>query len=1075
MPRSLFKRILLLLLVVVLASPEALLAQYGGGYGRGGRFRGPRGMGGPPPGVVPPTQPDATAADKPKEEKKDDKPVEPKKDEGPAPIMRPLAPDNSASLAEQKMTTDAKRQINFNFQEAPWTFVVEELARVTGANLDWTQLPGDSLNLRSNKKYSVAEARDLINEHLMARGYAILFDSKNQNMTVVNLDTLNTALVPRVQPEDLDTLSPHDLVKVSFRLDWLMAKDAVEEFKQVLSPKAKLLPLKTTNRLEAIDSAINLKQLYNLLEEEQGRNSLDRLAHEFDLRYTRAPEVVDQLELFLGLKKPGQQGQDASGGNSIQQMMMQRMAMMGGQQAQPGQPQPATPQVPEIHLMANTRRNTVIVNAPPDKMGIIKAAIWKIDVPSSRENLSENTQLMQVYHLATLDPETAVAFLESVGDLDPQTKLDVDKKNKTVIAFASAKDHKVIAAMVKNLDGSDRSLKVIQLRKLEADMVAGTLRLTMVGDDKDKNNNSNSGYGGRRYGGWFGGFGMQNQTEETNTSKFRVEADVVDNRLIVWANSIELELVNRCLAELGEIPRRDRGNETVRVLDVGGGDDDQVLLDRLRRLWPAMGKNGNKLIIDLPKKKKLEEPAQEESKPEQGVQKPAGTPSASNTDGKLPNNSTTAAEQPTAGTAAPVVRLADFKRQLAAVDDKSLADAGDKTSTPVANDAAKNSKAVAGAADKTTKPNSSLPAGSDVPPVMNRHHRLLDKLRDVQTPPQAPEKNAKPDEPSTAGDPIVITRGADGKLVISSRDTQALDMLEDMLGHIAPPKKDYAVYYLKHADSYSVKLNLEEFFQTDKKENSNDRMRRFWWDDDSSNKTDDSPKLSRRKPLRFIDDSSTNSVLVQGGTPDQLRQIDELINMYDNPKQANARPSRVTQIFYIKNNKASVIAEVIKDTYRDLLSTKDKALESYNQTKAQGKSGGRGYISYDFGEHDDDGKLSNSRFSGSVSMGVDDTTNSLVVSCATPNLMLNIQGVIKELDKAAIPAAQSFTVLQINRSLDAAALTKKLGDMLKKPTAPQQGAGQQPGQNQPQQQQGRRGGRGGGGGGGFGGGGNDAD
>ena len=90
-------------------------------------------------------------------------------------------------------------------------------------------------------------------------------------------------------------------------------------------------------------------------------------------------------------------------------------------------------------------------------------------------------------------------------------------------------------------------------------------------------------------------------------------------------------------------------------------------------------------------------------------------------------------------------------------------------------------------------------------------------------------------------------------------------MLEDMLGHIAPPKKDYAVYYLKHADCYAVKLNLEEFFQTEKKENSNDRMRRFWWDDDSSNKTDDTPKLSRRKPLRFIDDSQTNSDSRAGG------------------------------------------------------------------------------------------------------------------------------------------------------------------------------------------------------------------
>ena len=152
------------------------------------------------------------------------------------------------------MSVDSKRMVSFNFQEAPWTFVVEELARVSGATLDWTQLPGDSFNLRSNKKYTVVEARDIINEHLQARGYAILFEAKTNSMKVVHLDDLNTALVPRVAPEDLDSLPPHDLVKVSFRLEWLLAKDAVEEFKQVLSPKAKLLALKTTNRLEAIDS-----------------------------------------------------------------------------------------------------------------------------------------------------------------------------------------------------------------------------------------------------------------------------------------------------------------------------------------------------------------------------------------------------------------------------------------------------------------------------------------------------------------------------------------------------------------------------------------------------------------------------------------------------------------------------------------------------------------------------------------------------------------------------------------------------------------------------------------------------
>ncbi len=285
---------------------------------------------------------------------------------------------------------------------------------------------------------------------------------------------------------------------------------------------------------------------------------------------------------------------------------------------------------------------------------------------------------------------------------------------------------------------------------------------------------------------------MQNQTEETNQSKFRVEADVVENRLIVWANTVELDLVNKCLAELGEIPRRDRGTETVRVLDVGPGDDEQVFLERLRRLWPALGKNGNKLIIDVPKPKKPQEPAQEDSKPDQGVQKPAGTPSASNTNDKLPNNSTTAAEQSSAVTPAPVVRLADFKRQVT-VDDKSLADASTKdTDKAVAKETDKAPKVVASEADKTTRPNSA-PAGSDVPPVMNRRHRLLDRLHDAQIPPASNEKSAKTDDASTAGDPIIITRGANGKLVITSKDTQALDTIEEMMGRIAPPKKDYAV------------------------------------------------------------------------------------------------------------------------------------------------------------------------------------------------------------------------------------------------------------------------------------------
>ena len=57
----------------------------------------------------------------------------------------------------------------------------------------------------------------------------------------------------------------------------------------------------------------------------------------------------------------------------------------------------------------------------------------------------------------------------------------------------------------------------------------------------------------------------------------------------------------------------------MRVIDLGAGDEQKVLLDRLRQVWPSLGKDGNKLIIDVPEKKAA--PAQDESKPGQTTPK----------------------------------------------------------------------------------------------------------------------------------------------------------------------------------------------------------------------------------------------------------------------------------------------------------------------------------------------------------------------------------------------------------------------------------------------------------------------
>jgi len=103
--------------------------------------------------MIPVPVPQVTPTEPPKEEKKEEKKDDkPKLPEGPPPVTRPAAVENLAALETQKMRVDDKKQVSFNFQEAPWPFVLDEVARVSGMTLDWNTLPGDSLNLRSSHR-----------------------------------------------------------------------------------------------------------------------------------------------------------------------------------------------------------------------------------------------------------------------------------------------------------------------------------------------------------------------------------------------------------------------------------------------------------------------------------------------------------------------------------------------------------------------------------------------------------------------------------------------------------------------------------------------------------------------------------------------------------------------------------------------------------------------------------------------------------------------------------------------------------------------------------------------------------
>jgi hypothetical protein len=325
------------------------------------------------------------------------------------PVTRPDKPTLPPDPRELKVKPDPNGKIRFNFHGQPWADVLEWLAAVSGMSLDWQELPGDYLNLVTQRDYTIPDARDLINRHLLARGYTLL--EHGEVLSVVKIEKLIPGLVPRVEPEALAQMRPHEYVKVSFPLDWLISERAVEELKPMLSPNAKLTPLKNTNRLEAMDSVINLREVYALLNREQSDEPQQQLVKEFPLNHTRAIDVIEQLKSLLGIESKSASAAPMS--PQQMEMMQQQQMMMQQQMAQRGGQPGAQPKKDEdVHLVANKQKNSILANAPPDKMEIISQAIKAIDVESDQaQSLLSNINRMQVYRLHGIDPASLVKTL----------------------------------------------------------------------------------------------------------------------------------------------------------------------------------------------------------------------------------------------------------------------------------------------------------------------------------------------------------------------------------------------------------------------------------------------------------------------------------------------------------------------------------------------------------------------------------------------------------------------------------------------------------------------------------------
>lgn len=849
--------------------------------------------------------------------------------------------------SSEKITTPVgpDGKVEFHFQGTPWPPVLDWLAEVSGKSLDWQELPGDFLNLHTQRSYTTEEARDLLNWHLLARGYTLLLH--DEVLTVANVKGINPGIVPRVTVEELATRMPNEFVKLSLPLDWIIAEDAATQLAPMLSPNGKLSAIKSVNRLEAIDAVSNLRDIVALLDDEQSSRQQDRaLVRVFKLEHVRADEVMLSLMGILGIEKkqaPG--GGDRNG--MMQQMQMQMQMQQQMQQMQQQQGGAAGAQKPtEPKLVMNSRENSILATAPPDKMEIIEQTVRALDVPpESGGQLLRNLDRMRVYRLTTLKPGPLAEILNDVGDLSPGARIRVDKDNNSIVLFGSLADHVTVQALVQKLDGSGRNFEVIPLRRLRAEDVAGSIDFMLGPQEKEEPQRSRWSY--------YDPYGGNQETTHKEERPFRVDADIENNRLLVWANEIELKEVQGLLAKMGEIPNGQTNPQSTRTLEFASPEEAEQILKQLQRLWPNVAPN--ELLV-----------------PDSA---PSSTPQR--------NTEPPKAEPPRDASARPRRTPARFSQWETVLLEE-------------AEDAAVD------------------------PPV--RRHPLIEEEPARSGPPRTHNASEAP--------PIAVHRLPDGRVIIGSEDTRALDQLEQLVIDIRPKTPDFRVFHLKNSNTwaYGIEMNLNDFFDT----KDDDKTVLDWYGDVVSTKDKTPSRLSKRRKLKILSDRESRTIVVQNATAEQLEIIEKLIAVYDLPESNDPRAIRVTRIFGLKYSQASVIADTVKAVYRDLLSTNDPSLQARDDKQGQQNQGPS--TSYVFGRSNtdttkkDEPKDQPIRFKGLLSIGVDEISNSLVVSSAS-GLMDDIAQLIESLDEAARPTTK-FEVMQLSSRLDAAAIQEKLGRMI---------------------------------------------
>lgn len=178
-------------------------------------------------------------------------------------LLLALQPALGAANAQVEPKPQAEvRTYTFEMSNKPWSQVFAWLADQTSSQFIAQTTPTGTFSFvsASQRKYSLPQIVDILNEVLVAKGH-LLVRGENSFVLLPADQPVPIELVPRVRVSDLSARGNSELVSVVLALKTVKASEIATDIKKLLSPFGQIAVLKQPNQLVVQDLTGNLRKV----------------------------------------------------------------------------------------------------------------------------------------------------------------------------------------------------------------------------------------------------------------------------------------------------------------------------------------------------------------------------------------------------------------------------------------------------------------------------------------------------------------------------------------------------------------------------------------------------------------------------------------------------------------------------------------------------------------------------------------------------------------------------------------------------------------------------------------------